>query len=145
MNPRLLGWKATTIPATHLQLIDTYFEFLCHWHYFVRATLWSVQMEFQDGAKMSKIPLRNLKIVFFNLLVDVGVTRDDRTNERLIRHYVTHFKRKHLDNKRRFLLADDDFNKTSEMVKKKLLASHNETETNLDYNEIRIRVFCAPH
>ena len=102
-------------------------------------------MEFQDGAKMSKIPLRNLKIVFFNLLVDVGVTRDDRTNERLIRHYVTHFKRKHLDNKRRFLLADDDFNKTSEMVKKKLLASHNETETNLDNNEIRIRVFCAPH
>jgi hypothetical protein len=26
----------------------------------------------QDGAKMSKIPLRNIKIVFFNLLVDVG-------------------------------------------------------------------------
>ena len=72
----------------------------------------------QDGAKLSKIPLRNIKIVFFNLLVDVGKNRDDQTNERLVRHYVTHFKRKHLDNKRRFLLTDDDFNRTSEMVKK---------------------------
>ena len=50
----------------------------------------------EGGAKMSKIPIRNIKIVFFNLLVDVGRNRDDKSNERLIRHYVTHFKRKHL-------------------------------------------------
>ena len=75
-----------------------------------------ISFKLQVNSKMSTIPIRNLKIVFFNLLVDVGKMEDDRTNERLIRHYVTHFNRNHLDNKRRFLLKQNDFNRASELV-----------------------------
>ncbi len=51
----------------HFSLLQTFANYVCKTFYDIATRLLK-----QDGAKMSKIPLRNIKIVFFNLLVDVG-------------------------------------------------------------------------
>lgn len=57
-----------------------------------------------------------VKTVFFNLLVDIGKNKDEKIINRILRHYSTHFQRKHQDNKRRFLLKNPDFNHASDLI-----------------------------
>ncbi len=65
---------------------------------------------------IEKKPPGIVKTVFFNLLVDIGRNKDEKIINRILRHYSTHFQRKHQDNKRRFLLKNPDFNHASDLI-----------------------------
>ena len=63
-----------------------------------------------------KIPVRNVKIVFFNLLAAIGQSTNENRNQELLYKYLEHFNRNEVDNKRRFGLNDKDFKNTSELL-----------------------------
>jgi len=84
------------------------------------------------GQKINDLEL--VKTVFFNLLVDVGTNRDDKVINRILRHYSSHFQRKHQDNKRRFLLKIQDFNHASDLIDELFL----ETKITLKPNPVTL-------
>ena len=65
-----------------------------------------------------KIPVRSIKIVFFNLLTAIGKSTDEKYNQGLLNKYLEHFNRSEVDNKRRFDLNNKDFRQTSELLDK---------------------------
>ena len=65
---------------------------------------------------LRRIPLRHVKVVFFNFLTAVGGGRDQRQNRDLMEKYLRHFNRANVDNERRFTLPDATFKSTSEQL-----------------------------
>lgn len=65
---------------------------------------------------LRRIPLRHVKVVFFNFLTAVGGGRDQRQNRDLMEKYLRHFNRSNVDNERRFTLPDATFKSTSEQL-----------------------------
>ena len=65
-----------------------------------------------------KIPVRSIKIVFFNLLTAIGKSTNEKYNQELLNKYLEHFNRSEVDNKRRFDLNNKDFRQTSELLDK---------------------------
>jgi hypothetical protein len=70
-----------------------------------------------------RVPIRHIKIVFFNLLATIGKSTDEKSNQQLLLKYLEHFNRTNVDNQRRFVLNDKDFKKTSEMLDKIIFSS----------------------
>ena len=69
-----------------------------------------------------KIPVRQIKLVFFNLLAAIGKSTDENANQNLLDKYLEHFRRSEVDNKRRFELGNSDFRKTSELIDRLMFA-----------------------
>ena len=65
---------------------------------------------------LRRIPLRHVKVVFFNYLAAVGSSRDQGKNRDLMEKYLRHFNRANVDNERRFTIPDATFKSTSEQV-----------------------------
>ena len=65
---------------------------------------------------LRRIPLRHIKVVFFNYLAAVGNQRDKNKHRDLMEKYLNHFNRADVDNERRFTLSDAAFKKTSELL-----------------------------
>ena len=65
---------------------------------------------------LRRIPLRHVKVVFFNYLAAVGSSRDQGKNRDLMEKYLRHFNRANVDNERRFTIPDATFKSTSELL-----------------------------
>ena len=60
--------------------------------------------------------LADARNVFLNFLAAVKNVRSESLNKSMLRHYITHFQRRVVDNRQRFSMARDDLEKAEQVV-----------------------------